>query len=81
MIARTPSRERSLGREILSDPLLAEALAAFAATDRRTIPNATDFLLHRVLLEWKWLDWTPDGYVAGEHLLAFRQREEPDGVQ
>lgn len=79
MSAATPSRERAIGKAVLADPLLAEALAAFAETDDRSIPNAADFLLHRVLLEWRWLAFSPaSGYVPGPHLLARRHRGDPE---
>ncbi len=79
MSARTPSRERTIGRTVLADPLLAEALEAFAEKDDRNIPNAVDFLLHRVLLEWGWLAHFPArGYIAGPHLEAHRHRDDPE---
>ncbi|MBP7676972.1 MAG: hypothetical protein KBB14_11660 [Thermoanaerobaculia bacterium] len=74
----TPSRERAIGREVLSDPLLAEALAAFADTEDRKIPNAVGFLLRRVLKEWGWLAFVSGDYAAGAHLLDHRRQKAPD---
>ncbi len=81
MSVPTASRERTLGRTILGNDLLREALEAFAEADRRTVPNAVGFLLHRVLLQGGWLVMTPAGYVPGPHLLSFRERSTPCGAE
>jgi len=75
----TPSRERTLGRAILGDELLLEALEAFAQDESRTVPNGVEFLLHRVLADWGWLGYVPDtGYVPGPHLEAHRRLTDPE---
>jgi hypothetical protein len=78
--APTPSRERAIGREVLSsDPLLEEALLAFAETDDRKVPNAVGFLLRRVLFAWGWLALTPRcEWVPGHHLVSYRRSKDPD---
>ncbi len=73
-------RERLLGKAILGDELLAEALEAFNARDHREgVPRSARFLLKRVLLAWGWLAMAPEGgYVAGAHLLDYRRSLLPD---
>lgn len=78
MSARAPSRERSIGRKLLADPLLAEAIEAFAQADDRRVPNAVDFLLRRILEQWGWLAFASGDYVAGHQLLEHRRQQAPD---
>ncbi len=73
------STERAIGRAILSDPLLAEAFVAFAASQHRHEPNAATYLLRRALQFAGWLEFDRD-WKAGPKLEAFRAWAAEDGT-
>ena len=75
----TPSRERTMGKAILGDPLLVEALEAFGYDeDTGKLSTTVRYLLLRLLKDWQWLTRTPeDGLTAGPRLQAFRHRRAP----
>ena len=74
MSVRTPSRERSIGKAVLRDALTAEALAAFAECDGRSIPNAAEYAAVLLLRERGFIAWDPTARaeVPGPALLAAR---------
>jgi hypothetical protein len=75
----TPSRERTIGRAIVADPLVAKALAAFAASDDRTVPDAACTIVRRALVGAGWLVRAPGrGHLAGPRLEAHRRAAAPD---
>jgi len=50
------STERAIGRAIASDPLIAEALAGFAASQRRRPANAAAYMVMLGLESVRWLE-------------------------
>lgn len=74
---RTPSRERTVGGAVLSDPLLAEALAAFADGDSRSLGNAAHYAMSLGLRDLGFVTFA-EGWAAGPRLEAYRRRGEPE---
>lgn len=77
--ARVSSRERAIGRAILADPLLAEALAAFADADTRALGNAAHHAMTLGLRDLGFVCYTTgSGWTAGPRLEEYRRRDEPE---
>jgi hypothetical protein len=68
------SVERAIGRAILSDPLIAKALAGFAASEWRRPPNAASYMVMLGLESLGWLEYS-EGWKEGPTLGAFLSRE------
>ena len=76
---RTPSRERTVGGAVLSDPLLAEALAAFADGDTRSLGSAAHYAMTLGLRDLGFVCYTTgSGWTAGPRLEEYRRRDEPE---
>lgn len=78
---RRLSLERSIGRAILSDPLLEEAFLGFATENDRHEPNAAKYLVRRSLQFSGWLVFDGNDWIAGPRLDAFRKGERLHGEQ
>ncbi len=77
--ARVSSRERAIGRAILADPLLAEALAAFADADSRSLGKAAHYVMTLGLRDLGFVCYTAgSGWAAGPRLEEYRRRNEPE---
>ncbi len=74
---RTPSRERTVGGAVLSDPLLAEALAAFADADTRSLGGAVHYVMTLGLRDLGFVSFA-NTWAAGPRLEAYRRRDEPE---
>lgn len=75
--ARVSSRERAIGRAILADPLLAEALAAFADADTRSLGGAVHYVMTLGLRDLGFVSFAKT-WAAGPRLEAYRRRDEPE---
>jgi hypothetical protein len=77
----TPSRERTIGRKILADPILREALERYAEADCRTVPDAACTIVRRALVAAGWLARLPGrGLAAGVLLEEHRRASVPDSA-
>lgn len=75
------SLERAIGRAIVTDSLIAEALAGFAASERRRPANAAAYMVMLGLEALRWLEFHRAGAAGarwrrGPALKAFLARED-----
>lgn len=79
MSGRETSRERALGKVILSDPVLAEALAALADDEHRLLQNALWYVATLGLRDAGYVSYSSGtGWVAGPRLEGYRRRDDPE---